>query len=59
MKKLVRKIRTVLSEQRGATSVEYALIAAIIVIGIIGWATMIGGSTNDSFQALNTQGWGG
>ncbi len=57
--KLVRKIRAALADQRGATSIEYALICSIIVIGIIGWATMIGGSTNDSFQALNTQGWGG
>lgn len=59
MKKLVRRIASFVSGQRGATSVEYALIAAIIVIGIIGWATMIGGSTNSSFHDLNTKGWGG
>jgi len=57
--KLARKIKAALADQRGATTVEYALIAAIIIIGIIGWATMIGGATNNSFHELNSQGWGG
>lgn len=57
--KLARRIMAALADRRGATSIEYALIASIVIIGIIGWATMIGGTTNNSFQELNTQGWGG
>ena len=36
--------------QRGASSVEYALLAALIAIVIIGAVTAFGGKTNGLFQ---------
>jgi pilus assembly protein Flp/PilA len=41
-----------LKNRSGATVIEYCLIAGIISIAIVGWATMIGGSTNNSFNAV-------
>lgn len=50
MKKFKTLLR-VLKDRSGATVIEYCLIAGIISIAIVGWATMIGQSTNDSFNA--------
>jgi len=41
-----------LKNRSGATIIEYCLIAGIISIAIVGWATMIGNSTNNSFNAV-------
>lgn len=41
-----------LKNRSGATVIEYCLIAGIISIAIVGWATMIGGGTNNSFNAV-------
>lgn len=41
-----------LKNRSGATVIEYCLIAGIISIAIVGWATMIGNSTNSSFNAV-------
>ncbi len=35
MRKLVQLLNSVLRDQRGATAIEYGLIAALICIGII------------------------
>jgi Flp pilus assembly pilin Flp len=39
-------------DRSGATVIEYCLIAGIISIAIVGWATMIGQTTNNSFNAV-------
>jgi pilus assembly protein Flp/PilA len=39
-------------ESSGATAIEYAMIAGLISIIIISWATMIGGTLNGIFQSL-------
>ncbi len=36
----------------GATAIEYGLIAALISILYIGWATAIGSSVSDFFTAV-------
>lgn len=41
-----------LKNRSGATVIEYCLIAGIISIAIVSWATMIGNSTNNSFNAV-------
>jgi Flp pilus assembly pilin Flp len=41
-----------LKNRSGATVIEYCLIAGIISMAIVGWATMIGNSTNNSFNAV-------
>jgi Flp pilus assembly pilin Flp len=40
-------------EERGATSIEYALIASLISIVIVGGAAAIGTSLNTFFQSIN------
>ena len=42
----------VFTDRSGATVIEYCLIAGIISIAIVGWATQIGASTNASFNAV-------
>lgn len=43
----IRKcLRTLRAEDRGATAIEYGLIAALIVVAMIGGLTTLGGGTN-------------
>jgi pilus assembly protein Flp/PilA len=42
----------------GATAIEYALIAGIICVAIVGGATALGQSTNDSFTRVHDKVWG-
>lgn len=37
----------------GATAIEYALIASLVSIAIVGGATAIGGSLSDLFTRVN------
>ena len=39
-----------LADESGATAVEYALLAGIIVIGIIGGVTSLGGTIGTSYN---------
>jgi len=39
-------------DRSGATVIEYCIIAGIISLAIVGGATAIGGSTNNSFNAV-------
>jgi pilus assembly protein Flp/PilA len=41
-----------LSDDQGATAIEYALIAALISIVIVGAATAIGTSLNTTFNSV-------
>ena len=58
MNRIFLKLSSFLYDRRGANAIEYALLVGIIAIGIVGWATLIGGSTNASFEKLSQQGWG-
>lgn len=51
MNKLSTLLR-VLKDRSGATVIEYCLIAGIISIAIVGGATAIGTSTNNSFNSV-------
>jgi pilus assembly protein Flp/PilA len=51
--KLFHKLVSLAYSRSGATAVEYCLIAGIISIAIVGGATVMGSSANDSFQAAN------
>lgn len=43
----IRKIlRTLCASERGATAIEYGLIAALIVVAMIGGLKSLGGGTN-------------
>ncbi len=44
---------TVVTEDRGATSIEYGLIAALVSVAAIGALTAMGGSLNTMFQSVS------
>ena len=53
MKKLIEKITYFLiSKERGATAVEYALIVALIAMVIIVGLTAVGGGINTAFSNI-------
>ena len=47
-----RKFRCFLTEDTGATAIEYALIASLVSMGVIVWATFIGTDLRNTFQAV-------
>ena len=40
------RLRTLCAEERGATAIEYGLIAALIVIAMMGGLSTLGGGAN-------------
>ncbi len=54
LKHLLQKLK----DRSGATVIEYCLIAGILALGIIGGATAVGGSTNSTFENVNSGVWG-
>ncbi len=43
-----------LSDESGATAIEYGLIAALIAVVIIAGLTLLGTSINDKFSTIGT-----
>ena len=41
-----------MTDESGATAIEYGLIAALIAVVIIGAVTSVGGSLNSTFQSV-------
>jgi pilus assembly protein Flp/PilA len=56
--KTLRTLLHFVRDRSGATAIEYALIAGIICIAIVGGATTLGGTTNDSFERVSSEVWG-
>lgn len=52
--RLMTFLRTFLRDERGATAIEYGLIAALISVAIIGILSQLGGSLESTFQSINT-----
>ena len=44
MKRITTKVRTFFGEEGGVTAIEYALIASLIAVVIVGAVTGVGGS---------------
>ncbi|WP_028748725.1 Flp family type IVb pilin [Rhizobium mesoamericanum] len=51
----MRVIKAFLADIRGATAIEYGLIAAIISIALIGGAQALGGRINGLFDTISSQ----
>jgi len=51
---LQRRILKFLSDESGATAIEYGLIAAGISLAIIAVVNGVGGSLNDKFTSINS-----
>ncbi len=47
-----RKLRALARNTSGATSIEYAMIAILISVGIVGMATLVGNNANTTFNSL-------
>jgi pilus assembly protein Flp/PilA len=45
-------IRKLLKDERGATAIEYGLIAALVSVAIIATLTLLGNALNDTFVAV-------
>ena len=54
MTKLFVKFQTFISQDRGATAVEYALLVGLIAVAIIGAVTLLGGQLNSLFTSVRT-----
>ena len=43
-----------IKDESGATAIEYGLIAALIGVGIVGGASILGGELNNKFNDAGT-----
>ena len=57
----MKRYRTLLlrfvRDRAGATVIEYGLIAALLATAVVGGATALGGSANDSFTRVSEGVW--
>ena len=51
----IRTLRRLRSDKRGATAIEYGLIAALICIAVIGGMEQLGGGSNGMWGKLEKQ----
>ncbi len=52
MMNILRKLR---ADKKGATAIEYGLIAALIAVAAIGAMTQVGGSLKTTFGNVSTK----
>ena len=48
-------LRKLIGDERGATSIEYGLIAALITIGLVAAFTSLGQSSQDMYENLDAK----
>lgn len=53
MSKLIAKFVALRWDRKGATAIEYAMIAGVIALGIIGAVTQIGQKSNANFERVH------
>ena len=54
MKFLVNKVNDFLTDEQGATAVEYGMFVALIAAVIVGLVLTLGGQIKTAFQAIVT-----
>ncbi len=52
MSKLIQSMKRFLKNEEGVTAIEYALIASLIAVFIIGALQAVGGGVNATFLAI-------
>jgi pilus assembly protein Flp/PilA len=57
MKRFV-KLLPFVRDRKGATAIEYGIIAGLIAIAIVGGVTTLGTATNAAFNDVSQKGWG-
>ena len=50
----MKTIRNLFTNDKGATAIEYGLIAALIAVAIIGAVSSVGGKLTNTFTAVGT-----
>jgi pilus assembly protein Flp/PilA len=50
---MMRLLKSFLADTRGATAIEYGLMAALIAVGLIAGLSALGGSLDNTFQTLS------
>jgi len=48
-------LRRILKDQRAVTAIEYALIAALIAVVIVGAATQLGSNVSSTFNNVSSE----
>lgn len=48
------RVQSFLADERGATAIEYGLLAALIAVVIIASMTALSGNINNSFNKINS-----
>lgn len=48
-----RRLRSLLADQRGATAIEYGLIASLIIIAMIGGISSLGGGAGGMWTGVS------
>ncbi len=51
---MLRLINRFITDESGATAIEYGLIAALISVVIIGAVTLVGGALDTTFTSIST-----
>ena len=49
----MRTLRQIMRDRRGATAIEYALVASLIAVAAIVSMQSLGGNVNNTFQTVN------
>jgi pilus assembly protein Flp/PilA len=52
---LALKLRSLKMDRRAVTAIEYALIAALIAVVIIGAVTLLGGNIKNTFNTVSSE----
>ena len=52
---MMTKLKRFVSDESGATAIEYGLIAALISVVIIGAVTLVGTNLSNTFQTIATK----
>ncbi|MEQ9505084.1 MAG: Flp family type IVb pilin [Hyphomonas sp.] len=53
MKTMCQSFKALIADERGATAVEYGLIAGLIVIGLLGGLTAVGDANDATYEMLD------
>ena len=51
---VLQSVKALVKNERGATAIEYALIAALIAVAIIGAVTLVGGDVTSTFNSISS-----
>ncbi len=55
MSAIRRNLRGLLADERGATAIEYGLIASLIIIAMMGGLTALGGGAGGMWTKVNAE----